>query len=249
MSSARVVVITGGASGIGLGISEAFARDGQRVAMLDVQEENLARESARLREGGGTIFAHKVDVASRASIEAAYAAVRVELGPIEVVVANAGIAPPHDVLTMPAEAWQRMIDINLTGVFHTIQAALADMVEAQWGRIITISSQAGQGGAPGRVHYSAAKAGVIGMTKALAAELGRHNITVNTIPPAVVDTPLMRRSVAAGEVPPLEAITGHLPIRRPGLPADIANVCTFLASDASSYITGQQIAANGGSYM
>jgi 2-hydroxycyclohexanecarboxyl-CoA dehydrogenase len=244
----RVVVVSGGASGIGLGVSRMFARNGHPVAMLDLQDAALERESAALRAEGARVLALKVDVSDRAQVDAAYATVRKELGPIAIVVANAGISGTADVLTMSVETWQKMIDVNLTGVFHTVQPALADMVAAKWGRIVTISSQAAQSGAPDRAHYAAAKGGVIGLTRALARELARHGITVNTIPPSLVDTPLLQEGLRAGDVV-LEMMVQAIPIARAGTPDDIAGACEFLCSDKASYITGQEINVNGGTWM
>ncbi len=249
MNAKRVVVVTGGASGIGLGICKLFSENGHPVAMLDVQVQALEREAAALRAGGANIIALKADVSSRKEVEEAYAAVRRSLGPISIVVANAGYSRAEAFLAMSQQAWQQMIDVNLNGAFHSIQAAVPDMVEHKWGRIVTISSNAAQWGAADRAHYAAAKGGVIGLTKALARELAVHGITVNTIPPSLVDTPLARRGAAAGEVPPLEVIAQHIPIARPGTPEDIANACEFLCSDKASYITGQEINVNGGIYM
>ncbi|MPS68070.1 MAG: SDR family oxidoreductase [Novosphingobium sp.] len=245
----RVVVVTGGASGIGLGVSRLFARNGHPVAMLDIQQDALDRESAALRSEGAAILARKVDVSDRNSIETAYAAVREELGPIAIVVANAGISEGIRFQDVTVETWQRMIDINLTGVFHTVQAALPDMVAAGWGRIITISSQAAQSGAADRAHYSAAKAGVIGLTRALAREFASQGITVNTIPPSVVATPMAEAGIAAGTFPPLDVIAQHIPIPRPGTPEDIAAACEYLASDGAGYVTGQVLAVNGGMFI
>jgi 2-hydroxycyclohexanecarboxyl-CoA dehydrogenase len=133
-------------------------------------------------------------------------------------------------------------------VFHSVQAAVQDMMDAKWGRVVTISSQAGQSGGPMQAHYSASKGGVIGMTKALARELAPHGITVNTVPPSLVDTPQLHRSISAGEFP-LEAIVPMIPISRPGLPSEIASACAYLASEEAAYITGQVVAVNGGMYM
>ncbi len=249
MHEKRVVVVTGGASGIGLGISRLFAANGHPVAMLDVQAEALERESALLRAAGGNILAREVDVSDRAQIDAAYDTIRAELGPITIVIANAGISTSVPFETMSLAAWQRMIDIDLTGVFHTLQAAMPDMLAAGWGRMVTISSQAAQSGAPDRAHYAAAKGGVIGLTRSLGRELGAKGITVNTIPPSLVDTPLAREGERTGQVPPLEIIAQHIPIPRPGTPDDIAYACEFLCSEKASYITGQEINVNGGSWM
>jgi 2-hydroxycyclohexanecarboxyl-CoA dehydrogenase len=249
MNAKRVVVVTGGASGMGLGICKCFAANGHPVAMLDIQGAALEREAAALKATGANILALKVDVSSRREIDAAYASIRRELGAISIVIANAGISKAQDFMTMSIETWQHMIDVNLTSVFHTIQAALPDMVEHKWGRIVTISSNAAQWGAMDRAHYAAAKGGVIGLTKALARELARHGITSNTIPPSLVDTPLARQGVADGEVPPLDVIAQHIPIARAGTPDDIAYACEFLCSDKASYITGQEINVNGGIYM
>lgn len=245
----RVVVVTGGASGMGLGICQAFAASGHPVAMLDLQDELLARESAAIRAKGGKVLALRADVANRAEIDAAYDQVRRELGPISIVIANAGYSKSVDFVTMPLATWQRMMDVCLTGVFHTIQAAVPDMIAAKWGRIVTISSNAGQWGAPDRADYAAAKGGVIGLTKALARELAKHGITSNTIPPSLVDTPLARQGVADGEVPPLDVMAQHIPIARAGTPEDIAGACEFLCSDKASYITGLEMNVNGGIYM
>ena len=249
MSTKRVTVVTGGASGIGLGICTLFAQNGHPVAMLDLDEAALERESALLRARGATILTRKLDVASRDDTIAAYAAVRAGLGPIAVVIANAGISHSEPFLTTTPESWQRMIDVNLTGMFHTIQQAVPDMIAAGWGRIVTISSQAAQSGASDRAHYAASKGGVIGLTRSLAREFAAHGITVNTIPPSLVDTPLARSGMAAFGITSLDQMTGHIPIARAGTPEDIANACEFLCSDKASYITGQEINVNGGSWM
>ena len=249
MSTDRVVVVTGGASGIGLGVCKLFAGGGYPVAMLDLQAQAVERESAALRASGARVFGRAVDVSNRGQVSAAYDAIRSELGPISIVIANAGISSAQDFLTMSVETWQHMIDVNLTGVFHTVQLAVPDMVNGKWGRIVTISSQAAQSGAQDRAHYAASKGGVIGLTRSLARELARYSITVNTIPPSLVDTPLARRGERSGEVPPLEVIAQMIPIARPGTPADIAAACVFLCSEGASYITGQEINVNGGSWM
>ncbi len=247
-SSDRVVIVTGAAAGIGLGIAKQFVRHGYPVAMLDLQTDLLEQEADKLRANGARIVTHTVDVTNRVQIDAAYAAVRAELGPISIVVPNAGFSEMIPFTMMDVERWQRIIDINLTGVFHTVQAAVQDMIDAKWGRIVTISSHAGVSGGPLQAHYSAAKGGVIGLTKSLARELAVHGITVNTVPPSLVDTPAMHRAIDAGEFP-LEAIVPMIPISRPGQPEEIGAACVFLASDDAAYITGQVLGVNGGMNM
>src|SRR5262249_22340728 len=136
--------------------------------------------------------------------------------------------------------------VNLTGTFHCLQAAVPDMLAAGWGRIVTISSSSAQGGARKMAHYVASKGGVIGLTKALAAELGPHGITVNTIPPGAIDTPMSRKAQATGGLPDTEVIEKMIPVRRMGTAEDVAAACAFLCSEDAGYITGQQINLNGG---
>lgn len=244
----RVVVVTGAAEGIGYGIARRFALAGYPTAMLDIQKDKLETSAQVLRGEGGNVVAHVVDTSNRHQIENAYTKIRNELGPITIVVPNAGISNFIPFATMTTEEWDHMIRINLSGVFHTIQAAVNDMIEAGWGRIITISSHAGQSGSPMQVHYASAKSGVIGMTKAMAHELAKHGITVNTIPPSLVETPQMHRSTETGEFP-LEMVVQMIPISRPGKPEEIGGACLFLASDDASYITGQVLGVNGGMHM
>ncbi|MEJ5979244.1 SDR family NAD(P)-dependent oxidoreductase [Novosphingobium sp. PS1R-30] len=248
MSKDRVVVVTGAAGGIGLGIAQRFARDGHPTAMLDVQEDLLEQEAAALRSAGATVFTRKADVADRAQVDAAYADIRRELGPIAIIVPNAGIAPMVPFVDMTTAQWQQVIDINLTGVFHTIQAGVSDLIAAKWGRIVSISSHAGQSGGFNMAHYSASKGGVISFTKGLARELAPLGTTVNTIAPSVCETPQMTRAIEAGMFP-IEAILPMIPIPRAGTPDEIASACAFLASEEAAYITGQVLAVNGGMYI
>lgn len=249
MNSERVVVVTGGASGIGLGTARRFAENGHPVALLDLQADAVAAETARLREAGGNVLGLTVDISDRENVDAAYRSVREQLGPIAIVIANAGYSEPLDFSTMSVDQWHSMINVNLNGTFHTIHAAVPDMIAKGWGRIVTISSQAAQSGAPNRAHYAASKGGVIGLTKALGMELARSGITVNTIPPSLVATPMMDRETEQGLFPGVDVVAPMIPVGRAGTPDDIADACEFLCSDKASYITGQQINVNGGSYM
>ena len=243
----RVAVVTGGASGIGLGVARSLAADGHRVAIVDLK--GAAAAAGELQDEGATALAVDVDVADRASVGAGFDRVRAELGPVEILVTSAGIESFTPVLDITADGWDRIIGVNLTGTFTCVQAALPDMLGAGWGRIVTISSSSAQSGAPNMAHYAASKGGVIGLTKALAVELARSGITVNTIPPSLVDTPMARKAEAAGDFPGVDVVGPMVPLGRAGTPADIAAACSFLCSDGGSYITGQVIGVNGGMYI
>jgi NAD(P)-dependent dehydrogenase (short-subunit alcohol dehydrogenase family) len=245
----RVAVVTGGASGIGLGVAQGFVADGHRVALVDSNAEAAEAAADELRRGGATAIAVAADVADRAAVAAGFDRIRSELGPVEILVTSAGIESFTPVLDITAEGWDRIIAINLTGTFTCVQAALPDMLVAGWGRIVTISSQSAQSGAPNMAHYAASKGGVIGLTKALAVELARQGITVNTIPPSLVDTPMARKAEAAGDFPGVDIVGPMVPLGRAGTPADIAAACSFLCSEGGSYITGQLIGVNGGMYI
>jgi NAD(P)-dependent dehydrogenase (short-subunit alcohol dehydrogenase family) len=245
----RVAVVTGGASGIGLGVAHGFVADGHRVALIDSNGEAAESAAEELCRGGATAIAVAADVADRAAVAAGFDRIRSELGPVEILVTSAGIESFKPVLDITAEGWDRIIAINLTGTFTCVQAALPDMLAAGWGRIVTISSQSAQSGAPNMAHYAASKGGVIGLTKALAVELARHGITVNTIPPSLVDTPMARKAEAAGDFPGVDIVGPMVPLGRAGTPADIAAACSFLCAESGSYITGQLIGVNGGMYI
>ncbi|MEX0665970.1 MAG: SDR family NAD(P)-dependent oxidoreductase [Acidimicrobiia bacterium] len=245
----RVAVVTGGASGMGLAIGQRLAADGHRVALLDLDGGAAERAAADVRGTGAQAIAATVDVADRGAVDAALELVREELGPVEIMVTSAGLDAFSPFTDISAEMWDRIIAVNLTGTFHCLQAAVPDMLAAGWGRIVTISSSSAQGGAARMAHYVASKGGVIGLTKALAVELGPHGITVNTIPPGAIDTPMSRRAQESGSLPDTEIIAKMIPVRRTGTPEDIAAACAFLCSEEAGYITGQQINLNGGRYL
>jgi NAD(P)-dependent dehydrogenase (short-subunit alcohol dehydrogenase family) len=245
----RVAVVTGGASGIGLGVARQFADDGYRVAILDLNGAAAEAAAGELQSAGARAVGISVDVADRGSVAAAFARVRAELGPVEILVTSAGIESFTPVLDISAEGWDRIIAVNLTGTFECVQAALADMLAARWGRIVTISSSSAQSGAPNMAHYAASKGGVIALTKALAVELARQGITANTVAPSLVDTPMARAAEAAGDFPGVDVVGPMVPLGRAGTPADIAAACSFLCSEGGSYITGQLIGVNGGMYI
>jgi 2-hydroxycyclohexanecarboxyl-CoA dehydrogenase len=241
-----VAVVTGGASGIGRAICEHLARQGRRVAVLDIDEAAAAHVAASLRGEGAQSMAVPVDVADRATVEAAYAQVRAALGPIHILVTSAAVSPFTPFQEITLDDWEHTIVVNLTGTFHCAQLAIADMVDAAWGRIVTISSVTGQTGSIAQAHYSASKGGVIALTKAIALEYAGRGITANTIPPFSVDTPMLRGAQDAKQLPGDRTITGLIPAGRLGTGDDIAAACAFLCSDEAGYITGQALAVNGG---
>ena len=241
-------IVTGGASGIGLAITEALAARGCSVAVLDLQRSALDEQIERLRGGGVQVRGYECDVTDRPGVEATVDAVRAELGPPLILVNNAGRPLFQKFLAITIEQWQQVIDVNLTGTFHLCQVVLPHMVDAGWGRIVNISSSSTHGGQPYLSGYVAAKSAVVGLTKSLALEHGPDGITVNTIPPGFIDTPMLRADEQRGRLGPggvAEAVE-RTPVRRIGEPADIANACVFLCQDESSYITGQVIGVNGG---
>jgi len=241
----RVAVVTGGASGIGLGAAQRFVADGHRVAILDNNRAAADEAAAALDD----TIAVEVDVADRASVDAAFARVRTELGPVEILVTSAGIESFDALSDITSERWDRILAVNLTGTFSCVQASVPDMLEAGWGRIVTIASSSAQSGAPKMTHYAASKGGVISLTKALAVELAPTGITANSIAPSLVDTPMARAAEAAGDFPGVEVVAPFVPLGRAGTPADIAAACSFLCSEGASYVTGQVFGVNGGMYI
>ena len=231
----RVAIVTGGASGIGLAIAERLVKDGLTVAVFDRNDASVGAKS------------YAVDVSNRDRVREAVAEVTADLGAPTVLVNNAGVEGFSAFLDLDVETWNRTIDVNLTGTFHCCQAVIPHMIEAGWGRIVNISSSSAQGGQQRMAHYVSSKAGVIGLTKSLALEFGPQGITVNTIPPGFIDTPMLRDAEKRGLLGPgVDAAIASTPVRRAGLPQDIANATAFLVTEAASYITGQVIGVNGG---
>jgi 2-hydroxycyclohexanecarboxyl-CoA dehydrogenase len=230
----KTAVVTGGASGIGRAVAQRLRSDGFRVAVIDLSPTD---------DG----FGHLADVSDRAQVDTAVAAIREQFGPILVLVNAAGVEGFKKFSNMSFQEWSKVIDVNLNGVFHTIQAVLPDMLEEGWGRIVNISSSSTHSGQPFMAHYVAAKSAVNGLTKSLALEYGPSGITVNAVPPGFVDTPMLRsaesRHLLGGSV---EDHINRTPVRRVGRPEDIAAECSSFVSEEASYITGQILGVNGG---
>jgi NAD(P)-dependent dehydrogenase (short-subunit alcohol dehydrogenase family) len=248
VSTRRAAIVTGAGSGIGRAIAIRLAEDGFVVVVLDLDEEAAQAVAAEIAEPGREAFAFGgVDVSDRAQVDVAVQRVRAEVGLPLVLVNNAGIPGFKEFLSITDDKWNRIMEVNLNGPFYFAQAVVPDMIEAGWGRIVNISSSSAQSGQPYMVHYVTSKAGLIGFTKALALELAPQGITVNTIPPGFVDTPMLRGSERRGLLGrSVEENAKLTPVRRAGTPEDIAHACSFLVSEGASYITGQVIGVNGG---
>jgi 2-hydroxycyclohexanecarboxyl-CoA dehydrogenase len=243
----RTAIVTGGGSGIGLAIAVRLAADGLAVAVFDRNGEAAISAAEKITSSGGSAAGYEVDVTDRGQIDRGVAEVRDRLGRPLVLVNNAGLQGFDPFLSITAAKWQRILAVNLTGTFDCCQAVVPDMIDTGWGRIVNISSSSAQGGQPLMTHYVASKAGVIGFTKALALELGPKGITVNTIPPGFIDTPMLRATEQRGFLGPgVEHHAAHTPVGRVGQPEDIAAACSFLVRDEASYITGQVLGVNGG---
>ena len=245
--SERSAIVTGGGSGIGLAIAQRLAADGLAVAVFDRDGASAKEAAAKISAAGGRAIGLEVDVTDRPGVDGGVAEVGERLSVPTVLVNNAGLQGFDPFLSISIEKWNRILEVNLTGTFHCCQAVIPGMVEAGWGRIVNISSSSAQSGQPLMTHYVSSKAAMIGLTKALALEFGPKGITVNTIPPGFIDTPMLRKSEAKGLLG--EGVEHHeksTPVRRVGRPEDIAAATAFLVSEDASYVTGQVIGVNGG---
>lgn len=245
----RVAVVTGGAAGIGQAIAERLAADGFKVAILDVVDGAAERAAESIVNAGRVARGYRADVSDRGQVDAALAAARSDLGVPAVVVANAAVAPQQPFLDMTLDQWNRTLAINLTGTFNVVQSVLGEFVEAGWGRVVLISSSSAQRGAPKMAHYAASKGGQMALTKALAVEFAQSGVTVNTVAPSSIDTPSVQKKRDAGTMPSAQDMAKHIPVGRMGTGADIAAAVSYLVSDEASYVTGQTISVNGGSYI
>ena len=228
----KTAVVTGGGSGIGQAVAARLRADGLNVATMDLNPSDAE-------------FAYTADVTDRSAVDDALTGIRAQLGPVTVLVNAAGLERFKRFTDIAFDDWQRVIDVNLNGVFHCVQAVLPDMIDAGWGRIVNISSSSTHSGQPYMSPYVAAKSAVNGLTKSLALEYGPSGITVNAVPPGFIDTPMLRKSEARGYLV-VEKNIEATPVRRIGRPEDIAAACAFLISEEAGYITGQILGVNGG---
>src|SRR3984885_12185458 len=245
----RTAFVPGGASGIGLSICEHLARAGHSVVVADYNGDAADSAAKAIRDNGGAARAVTVDVSDRGQVDKAVEAARGEFGPVGILVTSAALSRREPFEQMSAESWERIISVNLTGTFHCVQAVVGDMTGAGGGRVVMISSSSAQRGAPGMTHYAASKGGVIAFGKALALEFAKRGVTVNNIAPSVVETPMVEQQRAAGAVPSAEVMARGVPVGRMGTGDDIAAACLYLVSEEASYVTGQTVSVNGGSFV
>lgn len=239
----RVALVTGGAMGIGAAISERLARDGYTVLVSDINLAAAEKTAAAITAGGGSATALHMDVSKAESIASAFANVEKDYGRCDVLVANAGIAKTFPFLEFPLENWLLTMNINVTGVMLCGQHAARLMARHKWGRIVNISSISGIRAGAGRTAYGTSKAAVIGLTRQMAIELAEHGITVNSVAPGPVDTPLTQE-VHSEET--RKSFNNAIPMQRYGSTAEIAAAVAFLAGEDSSYVTGHVVPVDGG---
>jgi len=241
----KVAIITGASQGIGRDTALALAEAGAKVAVAARNEEKLAALAKEIVAAGGEAFAVKMDVADAEQVKSGFKAVLEKFGRLDILVNNAAITRDGLALRMKADDWDAVIRTNLTGAHFCIQQALFTMMRARAGRIINISSVVAEMGNAGQANYVAAKAGLIGLTKAIAMEIATRNITVNAVAPGFVETPMT--DVLSAEVK--ENLKTRIPLGRMGCPRDVAAAIVFLASDEAGYITGHVLDVNGGMYL
>lgn len=243
--SSRIAFVTGASRGIGRACALSLAAAGHKVVLAarDVQKLEAVKEEIQAAGGSASVVA--LDLASEDSIKAAFAQAQQEAGPITILVNNAGITKDGLAMRMKKVDWDAVLQTNLTGSFLCIQAVMQGMLKERWGRIINIASVVGESGNAGQANYVASKAGLIGLTKSLAMELGSRNVTVNAVTPGFIATDMT--AVLSDEVK--QKLLASIPLKRLGSAEDVAAAVKFLASEEASYITGSVLKVNGGMYM
>ena len=245
----RVAVVTGGASGIGRAIALAMAREGARVAVLDLNDAGAVAVAAEIVTAGGEARPWQVDISDPARVDAVVGEVVGGWGTVHVLVNCAGWDQPRPFVETTPDFWDRILAINLKGPIACTRAVLPAMIAQKYGKIVTIASDAGRVGSTGEAVYSAAKGGLIAFTKTIARETARHRINVNCVCPGPSDTPLFQKEFAAASPRLAESLTRVIPWGRLGVPDDVAPAVVFLASDEAGFITGQTLSVSGGLTM
>ena len=243
-TDARVALVTGGAQGIGRAIALSLARAGLDVAVVDLNPAGVADAVAELAAAGRRAFGHTGDVSSLAFAQEAVEKTIAAAGGLHVLVNNAGITRDGLLLRMKPEDWDAVLRVNLTGAFNFCKAAVPGMIKQRWGRIVNISSVVGAMGNAGQVNYAASKAGLLGLTKSLAREVGSRGVTVNAVAPGFIDTAMTQALPEKAR----EALLAQIPAGRLGQAGDVAEAVRYLASEGAGYVTGQVLHVNGGMY-
>ena len=241
----QIAVVTGAGRGIGRAIALKFAAAGAKVVCVSRTPGNSDKVAAEIRALGGQAWAHAVDVADAAAVTAAAAKILADCGKVDVLVNNAGVTRDGLLMRLSDADWDAVLDTNLKAVFRMSRAVMRTMMKQRYGRIVNITSVVGAAGNAGQANYAAAKAGVAGMTRALARELGSRGVTVNCVAPGFIETDM----TAGLPEEQQKQLLGQIPLGHLGKPADIAHAVAFLASPQAGYVTGQEIHVNGGMYM
>lgn len=241
----KVAIVTGSGHGLGAAIAARFAQEGAAVALVDIDESAAEAQASTLRQSGARVLALGADVTNETAVAAMVGRVVEHFGGVHVLVNNAGFTRDMRITKMKVDDWDAVVDVILKGAFLCTRAVMPHMTEQRWGRVINISSRAHLGN-PGQANYSAAKAGVIGFTRAMSLEAGRSFITVNAVAPGIIDTEAVRRLAHYEKVK--ESAEKTTPIPRLGQPEDVADVVAFLASERAAYVSGDVLHVSGGRY-